>query len=245
MRNIKTKKRFYQVILPAVGIGVLFMFTTGFKQNDSSKNVPDNRPAAESIVTDIDGNVYHTVTIGNQVWMAENLEVTRYRDGSMIPNITADKKWHDLTSGAYCWYENNPAAYKEPYGALYNFHAVNDPRGLCPEGWHVPTKSEWVALEAYLGGRSAGGGKMKEAGSAHWNSPNIGATDESGFTGLPGGGRARLGWFGDVGEYATWWASTKHDSTYAWHWGLSRSSASIRANPGHKASGFCVRCVKD
>jgi uncharacterized protein (TIGR02145 family) len=221
------------------------MFIFGIKIDNNSNNLFDNKPTAGGIVTDIDGNTYHTLTLGKQVWMVENLRVTHYRDGSKIHNITNNKKWSRLTSGAYCWYENNPAAYKDTYGALYNFPTINDPRGLCPEGWHVPTKSDWLTLEAYLGGRKVSGGKMKEAGSTHWNSPNIGATNESGFTGLPGGGRARLGWFGDVGEYATWWSSTQHDSTSAWHWGLSRKNAGIRANPGHSASGFYVRCVKD
>jgi len=195
-------------------------------------------------VTDVDGNVYSTVTIGNQVWMRENLRVTHYRDSTDILYITNDTVWSTLTSGACCWY-NNDAANKDTYGALYNFYAVNDSRNLCPEGWHVPSESEWLALEAHLGGRSVAGGKMRESGTTPWNSPNIGASGETGFSGLPGGGRGRISGSGEIGEYATWWSSTACDSIYAWHWGLYRGNASVRSNPGHKASGFSVRCVKD
>ena len=102
-----------------------------------------------------------------------------------------------------------------------------------------------MALEDYLGGRSVAGGKMKESGTTHWSRPNIGATDESGFLGVPGGGRGRIHGCGEVGNYATWWSSTAYDSTYAWHWGLYHGNAKVRSNPGHKASGFSVRCVKD
>lgn len=238
-------KKLNHIILLIAAVGVLSMFATGLKHNEGNKYVPANKPAENGTVTDIDGNVYQTVTIGKQVWMVENLRVTHYRDGSEIPNITREKKWSRLKKGAYCWYDNDPKNYKDTYGAMYNFQAVIDPRGLCPAGWHVPTKSDWEALEEYLGGRNAAGGKMKEAGSGHWNKPNVGATNESGFLGLPGGGRARLGWFGDAGEYATWWSSTAYDSKFAWHWGLSRGNASVRANPGHMASGFYVRCIKD
>jgi len=216
----------------------------GLKADEREYGNSNNARVPVSTVTDVDGNVYTAVTIGAQVWMVENLKVTHYRDSSEIPNITDDTVWSTLTSGAYCWC-NNDSTNKDTYGALYNFLAVSDTCGLCPEGWHVPTESEWLALEAYLGGRNVAGGKMKEAGTIHWNRPNIGATGESGFFGLPGGGRGRISGSGDIGEYATWWSSTAYDSTYAWHWGRARGKASVRCNPGHKASGFSVRCVKD
>ena len=196
-------------------------------------------------MTDIEGNVYSIVTIGNQLWMAENLKVTRYRDGSAIQCVTADSVWCDLKSGAYCWGSEDSASYRATYGALYNFYAVNDNRGLCPNGWHVPTEAEWLAMEAYLGGHEVAGGKAKESGTVHWNRPNTGATNESGFAGLPAGGRGRFGGPGEIGNYATWWSSTATDSVYAWHWGLYTGNARIRSNSGHKASGFSVRCVKD
>lgn len=241
---MRREKSFRLVILPAVGLGIALVLIMGLKADEREYGNSDNARVPVSTVTDVDGNVYTTVTIGAQVWMVENLKVTHYRDSSEIPNITDDTVWSTLTSGAYCWC-NNDSTNKDTYGALYNFLAVSDTCGLCPEGWHVPTESEWLALEAYLGGRNVAGGKMKEAGTTHWNRPNIGATGESGFFGFPGGGRGRISGSGEIGEYATWWSSTAYDSTYAWHWGLSRGKASVRCNPGHKASGFSIRCVKD
>lgn len=209
---------------------------------------PPNRAeneSSDSAVIDIDGNFYTTVKIGNQEWMAENLKVTHYRDGSAIPYVSGDSVWSDLTTGAYCWCDDDSTDYKKTYGALYNFHAVIDNRCLCPEGWNIPTKAEWLELVEYLGGEDTAGGSMKETGPAHWSEHNIGATDESGFDGLPGGGRGKITGCGEVGNYATWWSSTSYDSVYAWHWGLYHGNAKVRYNPGHKTSGFSVRCVKD
>ncbi len=237
-------KWFRLAFLPAIGLGVTLVFILGLKAEKPEQDNSNKSKVHANTVTDIDGNIYTTVKIGNQIWMVENLKVTHYRDGSEIPNITNDTVWSTLTIGAYCWYDND-SSNKETYGALYNFYAVIDSCGLCPDGWHIPTESEWLALETYLGGRDAAGGKMKEAGTAHWNAPNIGATGESGFLGLPGGGRGRISGCGEIGNYATWWASTAYDSIYAWHFGLYHGSASIRSNPGHKAGGFSVRCVKD
>jgi uncharacterized protein (TIGR02145 family) len=138
-------------------------------------------------VTDIDGNIYHTVTIGTQVWMVENLKTTKYRNGDPIPNVTGNA-WAALTTGAYCWYNNDAATYKATYGALYNWYAVADSRNIAPTGWHVPTDAEWTTLTTFLGGESVAGGKLKETGTNHWTSPNTGATNETGFTALPGGG---------------------------------------------------------
>jgi uncharacterized protein (TIGR02145 family) len=205
----------------------------------------DSVEVADTTVTDVDGNVYRTVTIGTQVWMAENLKVTRYGNGRVIPNVVEEDVWSQLTTGAYCLVDNDSVNYKNTYGVLYNYYAVADSCGLCPEGWHVPTRTEWQTLENLLGGQAVAGGKLKETGTAHWNDPNIGATNESGFSGLPAGGRGRFGPAGDVGDYATWWSSTEHDSIYAWHWGLYRVKPETRRNPGHKTSGFSVRCIQD
>jgi len=142
-------------------------------------------------VTDIDGNVYHIVTIGTQVWMVENLKTTKFRDGSSIPNVTDAEEWvghGELHSGAYCNYDNT-AANSNTYGSLYNWYAVVDERNICPTGWHIPSEAEWATLIAYLGGQDVAGGKMKEAGTAHWSTPNTGASNSSGFTALPGGSR--------------------------------------------------------
>jgi len=237
-------KRLNLAILLAIGLGITLIFMTGSIADKPEHDDSNNSPVPVNSVTDVDGNVYTTVKIGNQIWMVENLKVTHYRDSSVIPNIINDTIWSTLTTGAYSWYAND-STNKDSYGALYNFYAVIDSCGLCPEGWHIPTESEWLALEAYLGGRDIAGGKMKEAGTAHWTAPNVGATGESGFLGLPGGGRGRISGCGEIGNNATWWASTAYDSIYAWHFGLYHGNTSIRSNPGHKASGFSVRCVKD
>ncbi|MCB9001260.1 MAG: fibrobacter succinogenes major paralogous domain-containing protein [Bacteroidales bacterium] len=160
-------------------------------------------------VTDIDGNTYITVTIGNQVWMAENLKTTHYNDGTAIPNVTDGNEWAALTTGAYCWY-SNATAYKDTYGALYNWYAVNTGK-LAPTGWHVATDAEWTTLTTYLGGESVAGGKLKETDTTHWASPNTGATNETGFTALPGGYRGRGGAFGGIGGYGYWWSATEFE----------------------------------
>lgn len=228
-----------------VCLGLSALAVTGAGQADSADKSRDTDRTGNTAVTDIDGNVYRTVTIGSQVWIAENLKVTRYRDSSVIPFVVDDSIWSGLKSGAYCWGSEDSASYKATYGALYNFYAVNDSCGLCPKGWHVPSEAEWLTMEAYLGSPEVAGGKAKESGTVHWNSPNVGATNESGFAGLPAGGRGRFGGPGEVGNYATWWSSTVHDSVHAWHWGLYTGNAKARSNPGHKASGFSIRCVRD
>jgi uncharacterized protein (TIGR02145 family) len=196
-------------------------------------------------VTDVGGNVYHTVTIGNQVWMVENLRVAGYRDGTPIPRVSDTGQWSVLTTGAYCLPEHDPSAHEDSYGLLYNFHAIRDSRGLCPCGWHVPTAEEWRTLIAQLGGAEVAGGRMKDTSSDLWRISVPGTTNESGFSAIPAGGRGRLGSAAEVGYYATWWSSTPSDSDYAWHWGLYPDKNSVRFNPGHRSSGFSVRCVRD
>jgi uncharacterized protein (TIGR02145 family) len=241
---MKLRTRFKSTLFKAASLGVVLVMMSALSA-DAGENVssPKGKIVADTVV-DIDGNKYETVIIGAHTWMAENLKVTHYRDGGSIPCVSDDTWWSALTGGAYCWYDDDPAN-KDTYGALYNFNAISDSCGLCPEGWHVPSESEWLELVAHLGGEIVAGGKMKESDAAHWKKPNIGATDESGFHGLLGGGRGRISGYGGIGEYATWWSSTSYDSMYAWHWGLYRGNEKVRFNPGHKASGFSVRCVKD
>lgn len=162
---------------------------------------------------DADGNVYSTVVIGNQEWFAVNLKTTKYNNGTPIPNVTSNSDWGNLTTGAYAWYENNEATYKNAYGALYNWYAVNT-GNLCPTGWRVPTDAEWTTLANYVGGESVAGGKLKStrtAPDAHprWESPNTGATDEYGFSALPGGYRSGSGGFSSIGGNGNWWSSTE------------------------------------
>ena len=143
-----------------------------------------------SSIKDIEGNVYKTIAIGKQVWMTENLKTTKFNDGTSIPMVTENEAWIKLTTPAYSWYNNDSTANKNTYGALYNWYTVKTNK-LCPAGWHVPTDAEWVALITYLEGFTVAGGKMKEKGIEHWKSPNEGATNETGFTALPGGYRSR------------------------------------------------------
>ena len=196
-------------------------------------------------VTDADGNVYQTIAIGTQTWMVANLKTTKYNNGTDIPPVTDNTEWINLESPGYCWYDNDEASYKDTYGALYNWYAVNTGM-LCPDGWHVPTDSEWTALEDYLGGWEEAGGKLKETGTAHWNSPNTGASNESGFTALPGGVRNHTtGIFESIGLYGDWWSETEIDINTSWFRDLSYSSISVEKIIGHKEYGFSIRCIKD
>ncbi|MBP7102434.1 MAG: fibrobacter succinogenes major paralogous domain-containing protein [Bacteroidales bacterium] len=194
-------------------------------------------------VTDIDGNTYKTVKIGTQTWMAENLKVTKYNDGTAIPNVTDGTAWSKLTTGAYCNYDNDPSKVAT-YGRLYNWHAVNTGK-LCPTGWHVPTSEEWNELSEYLGGYVVAGGKLKETGTTHWLSPNEGATNESGFTALPGGLRYGWGTFDYIGEDGFWWSSTETSTINAFSRTLHDYDGDLDIINSNKVAGFSVRCVKD
>jgi uncharacterized protein (TIGR02145 family) len=198
-----------------------------------------------STLLDEDGNTYNVISIGIQVWMAENLKTTKYKDGTSIPNVIDNTTWNGLSTDAYCWYNNDDASFKATYGALYNWFAVNTAK-LCPTGWHVPSDAEWTTLTTYLGGESVAGGKLKETGIAHWQSPNTGATDEIGFTALPGGYRGFNGTSVSIGGGGSWWSSSVYSTQDAWHRGLNYSSSNVsRSNGGDKRDGFSVRCLKD
>jgi len=203
--------------------------------------------------TDFDNNFYPVVTIGDQTWMAENLKVTHYQTGDEIPNIIDGPLWSGLSTGAYCWYSND-ISWKDAYGALYNWYAVVDSRELCPAGWHTPSNDEWAILTNYLGGEGEVGGKMKSTRTepnAHprWNSPNESATNESGFSALPGGSRNNYnGSFSGVGQSSRFWSSSNPspedvvcyfllDGNNGWTWGC--------AGDYYKPQGISVRCIKD
>ncbi len=192
--------------------------------------------------TDIDGNTYTSIIINGQEWMQQNLAVTKYRNGDPIPTGLSDATWTNAISGAFAIY-NNDAANNTLYGKLYNWHAVNDSRGLCPTGWHVPSDAEWTTLETNLGGSSVAGGKMKA--TTGWNSPNTGATNESGFTGFPGGYRNFNGSYNLVGNLGYWWSSSEFDSIYAWFRLLYYSNSNDYRDFNYKHYGFSVRCVRD
>lgn len=182
------------------------------------------------------------VTIGTQIWTCQNLNVSTYRNGEIIPQVTDPAVWNTLTTGAWCYYNNDPAN-EAVYGKLYNWYAVNDSRGLAPTSWHVPTDAEWTVLTGYLGGPSVAGGKMKAL--TYWDSPNTGATNSSCFTGLPGGARNSSGDYYYIGNYGEWWSSTENYTNYAWARGLNSSSGSAGRGYSSEKSGLYVRLVKD
>ncbi len=208
----------------------------------SQLNTLRNTIIAGGVVTDIDGNHYNTVSIGSQVWMAENLKTTHYNNGDSIPDIKDDRQWCSLSSGACCDYKNVPG-YVKTYGKIYNFFAVNDLRGLCPTGWHVPALTEWLDLVNYLGGKEIAGGKMKEPGFEHWLTPNEGATNESGFTALAGGRRdCEFLYMGFEGQ---WWSSSQSDQYNARCFTILYGSSKGLEDNGMKQTGEYVRCVKN
>jgi len=200
-------------------------------------------------VTDIDGNTYKTVIIGNQEWTAENLNVSHYRNGDVIPQVQDADEWGKLTTGAWCYYENKSENGKI-YGKLYNWYAVNDSRGLAPKGFHIPSASEWEQLIDSLGGVPTEfsslileivGGKLKA--TTLWVSPNIGATNSSGFNAIPGGGRYGTPNFSDIGKFCYFWSSSGYG--LAAHFYLNFSSSCIYCSITGMENGLSVRCIKN
>ena len=187
-----------------------------------------------------------TIVIGTQQWMRENLDVLTYRNGDVIPQVTDSTAWAALTTGAWC-FNNNDAANGEIYGKLYNWYAVNDSRGLAPQGWHIPTDAEWATLSTLLGGDEEAGGKMKTTGTTRWTSPNTGATNESGFSGLPGYSRYLDGRFYSPGPGTFWWSATEENSRVYYRFTdyvIRRLGRSSTNNDGKKM-GYSVRCLRD
>jgi uncharacterized protein (TIGR02145 family) len=199
-------------------------------------------------ISDVEGNSYKTVTIGTQTWMAENLKVSKYSDGTAIPNITDNTQWSQLSTGAWSYY-NNDVANNAKYGKLYNWYAVsktfNGKKNLCPSGWHVPSDAEWTVLTDYLGGESVAGGKMKEVGTTSWNSPNTDATNTSLFSALPGGLRGFYGYYNNVGGSGYWWSSTEDNTNSARNRSLDDSNGDASRDNDDKKVGLSVRCLRD
>lgn len=232
----RTKIRIYALAI----MGVFFLLTTG-----CSKTSDDSTPTPAPVtVTDIDGNVYHTVKIGTQIWLVENLKTTRYNDGAPISLVTDSTAWSTLTAGGYCWYVND-IINKNIYGALYNWFTVNTGK-LAPDGCHVPTDDEWTTLTTYLGGETGAGAKLKESGTTHWRTPNAGATNETGFTALPGGIRNINGSFKAIGDDGYWWSATEYGSTgKVWYRNMNYNNAGVVRVSNNKINGQSVRCVVD
>lgn len=224
---------------------ILFLSEYGYSL-DSLNLIHSNVNYDTNQVVDIEGNNYEVVVIGKQVWMQENLRTRTYRNGDTILHTPKKEDWAFLQKGAWCMVENSNTQC-EIYGKLYNHFAVSDSRGLCPKGWRVPSKEDFTILAQYLGGEAVAGGKLKEVGTSCWQTPNLGASNESGFSGLPGGQRSKIGNFNNIGNIGTWWTSTKNQNNTAW-------SISLFAFTGGNAvykyyhelnEGLSVRCIKD
>ena len=194
-------------------------------------------------IRDVDGNLYTEVKIGNQVWMVQNLRTTRYRDLTMVPLVTDSATWRVTNGPEFCWYKNDSSSYKNPYGGIYNWLAVNTGK-LAPTGWHVPSNDEWMILFNSLGGHDqTASDQLREVGTAHWPSPNAGATNSTGFTGVQGTMRVDNGSFYPMGDLAAWWSSTKEGTGAAWF-----SDITMTYTDNYFASeiqGFNIRCVRD
>ena len=204
-----------------------------------------SRTAFCQTVNDVDGNTYNTVTIGNQVWMAENLKTTKFNNQNPIPLVTDNTLWSSQTQAAYCYYQEDESVANE-YGNLYNWHVVNDTRNVCPTGYHVPAISEWEELINFLGGVAVAGGKLKEIGFAHWLTPNTGATNSNGFNLLPSGWRAHNnGSYENLTYMAYQWSSSSVDALNSSVLLVGYDSEAAYTSNSHILTGLPIRCVKD
>jgi uncharacterized protein (TIGR02145 family) len=240
-------------IIPGVSASNNGGFYSGITHHSCGANHVHNSAKTYGSLTDQQGNVYKTIVIGNQEWMAENLNTTIYQNGESIPNFSNSPIWNSLTSGACCRY-NNDRQYDCPYGKLYNWFAVTDPRNICPAGWHVPNNTDWTTLIDFLDPLAAGGtinenvagGKLKSAGFEYWINPNQDATNESGFSGLPGGLRVVQGNFDYEGSSGFWWSSSDMISPpFVSNFRLDPSNGVIYSEASLRQAGLSVRCVKD
>jgi len=223
------------IVTPATGLVIFNTTTNSLETKNSSGWVS----LSSSFVA------LPTIVIGTQQWMSMNLDVAFYRNGDPIPQVTDPTAWAGLTTGAWCYYNNDPILGNK-YGKLYNWYAVNDPKGLAPQGWHIPSDAEWTTLVNTLGGELVAGGKMKEPGTVNWTAPNEGADNSSGFAVLPGGNRTNNnGTFLNVGNNGSWWSATEFNSSNAWSRGLTYSFGGVGRGANNKRGGFSVRCLRD
>jgi len=224
--------RMLHIVVP-----VVIALVAGGNGADAAETVP-------ATVTDVDRNVYHTVIIGTQTWMVENLKTTRLNDGGAMALVTQSAAWAKLETPGYCWYLNEDSTSNKTAGALYNWYAVNTGK-LAPAGWHVATEEEWGLLVAFLGGPDGAGGKLKAAGLSLWKEPNVAATNSTGFSALPGGLRDLEGVFTDSGLAGPMWTATEYDITISKYFNVKYDSAEINRGGMRKKCGLSVRCVKN
>jgi uncharacterized protein (TIGR02145 family) len=201
-----------------------------------------NSTGNSSFTNEAQITIYSFVTIGDKKWMKRNLDVDHYRNGDVIPQVTDPTEWAGLTTGAWCYYQNKTAN-GVIYGKLYNWYAVNDPRGLAPEGWHVATNAEWDAVTEGLGGATVAGGPMKS--TEHWTSPNTGATNSSGFTALGGGARIANAAFSNLGTWGAWWTADNDEGDISFYRILYNNNTKSEVYHIYNSYGMSVRCVKN
>jgi len=226
------------------GTQYAFAVSTLFTGGESGLSAILTATPQSTSLTDFDGNVYHTVTIGTQKWMVENLKTTKFNDGSVIPLVSDPLVWGTLATPGYCWSNNDSISNKNTYGALYNWYAVSTEK-IAPFGWHVPTDSEWSVLVAFVGGDAVAGESLKETGTAQWLPPNTGATNSSGFSALPGGYRGSNGSFYFMGYYGYWWSATAYGATNSWYRFIYYDNTDMfRANNSNQF-GFSIRCIRN
>ena len=244
LTGLLTNTRYYVRAYATNGVGTTYGNQQYFTTTGVSGPIIFNSNLTYGSVTDIDNNTYLTIQIGSQLWMAENLKVTRFRDGTNISYVTDGNAWGSLITPGYCWHSND-VANSAIYGALYNWYGANT-GNLCPVSWHVPTDAEWATLTNYLGGENVAGGKLKETGTTHWVGPNMGATNETGFTALPGGYRNNYGTCSYIGINGHWWSSSEGSTTYAWYSYMYYNYTNVYRDFYYgKYYGFSVRCVRD
>jgi len=222
--------------------GIFFAFVLGSSLYFFSSCSKSDSPPPP--ITDVDGNTYKTVRIGEQTWMAENLRTAKFSDGNAIPAISDPSAWSGLDTPGYCCYNNDRDSIGEIYGALYNFYAVASSK-VCPEGWHVPTVDDWQKLRDFLGDTLVSGGLLKESGTLHWEAPNTGADNSTGFQALPAGIRYFEGTFSSLSNFTAFWSSTEYESAKGWYLSLYYSGTTVQLNQASKKDGFSVRCIKD
>lgn len=234
----------YLILVICLGVSLTW---DGCRKEEETKPVPRTPIVSKPIlfapytygsVKDVEGNVYKTIAIGNQTWMAENLRTSTFQDGSPIATNLTQEQWTSIKESAVCIYDDN-AANSGLYGSLYNEYVKTDVRNVCPDGWHVPSTGDWTELTNHLGGIGVAGTKLKETGTDHWISPNTG-DNISGFTGLPGGSRYR-GRFNDIGYDGYWWSADPGKFFY-----LTNTEINLRTkSTGVSDDGLSIRCVKN
>ena len=214
--------------------------------NPSPTPTPTPTPVANKMI-DIDGNQYDVIKIGTTSWAQKNLDVTRFQNGDIIKNATGEKEWEEAGQNgqpAWCYYDNDSENGKI-YGKLYNWYAVNDSRGLCPKGWHFPTDDEWINLTEQLGGTEIAGGKMKSIETKYWDAPNLNDTNESNFTGIPGGYRKNDNSFNNIKNYVFFWSASSYSNINAWYFCIYNNFSFVYRYNIEKPVGASIRCIKD